>query len=89
MFRIWGKIFKSNRLVRDIVVCNEDMTMNRTQKVFDCLDQICYNFDLSKPIWLESSIQDFKRHDKVRFTQDNFIEPIDFDFLEFHVIEED
>lgn len=89
MFRIWGKIFKSNRLVRDIVVCNEDMTLSRTQKVFDCLDQICYNFDLSKPIWLESSIQDFKRHDKVRFTQDNFIEPIDFDFLEFHVIEED
>ena len=89
MFRIWGKLFKSNRLVRDIVVCNEDMTLSRTQKVFDCLDQICYNFDLSKPIWLESSIQDFKRHDKVRFTQDNFIEPIDFDFLEFHVIEED
>ena len=89
MFRIWGKIFKNNRLVRDIVVNNEDATMSRTQKVFDCLDQVCYEFDLSKPIWLESSIQDFKRHDKVRFTQDNFIEPIDFDFLEFHVIEED
>ena len=89
MFRIWGKIFKNNRLVRDIVVNNEDATMSRTQKVFDCLDQVCYEFDLSKPIWLESSIQDFKRHDKVRFTQDNFIEPINFDFLEFHVIEED
>jgi len=89
MFRIWGKIFKNNRLVRDVVVCNEDDTMSRTQKVFDCLDQVCYEFDLPKPIWLESSIQDFKRHDKVRFTQDNFIEPIHFDFLEFHVIDED
>ena len=32
---------------------------------------------------------DFKRHGKVRFTQDNFVESIDFDYLEIHVIEED
>lgn len=89
MFRIWAKIFKDNRMVKDIVVHNEDLTISRTKKVFDCLDQVCYSFDLSKPIWLESSIQDFKRHDKVRFTPDNFIDAIDFDYLEFHVIEED
>ena len=28
-------------------------------------------------------------YDKARFTQDNFIENIDFDYLEIHVIEED
>ena len=27
--------------------------------------------------------------DKTRFTQDNFIETIDFDHLEIHVLEED
>ena len=57
--------------------------------VFQALDEICYEFDLGKPIWLDSTIQDFKRHDKARFTQDNFIENIDFDYLEIHVIEED
>ena len=31
---------------------------------------------------------DFKRHDKTRFTSDNFIETIDFDYLEIEVIEE-
>jgi hypothetical protein len=46
-------------------------------------------FDLGKPIWLESNIREFQRHAKTRFHQDSFIEEIDFDYLEFHVIEED
>ena len=77
MFRMWAKIFKNNRMVRD------------THKIFEALDHICYEFDLEKPICLDSTIAEFKRHDKVRFTQDNFIESIDFDYLEIHVIEED
>ena len=88
MFRMWGKLWKENRLLKDIVICNEDDSMNRTRKVFDSLDKICYEFDLSKPIWLESTVEDFKRHDKARFYQDNFIEAIEFDFLEIQVIEE-
>lgn len=89
MFRLWAKIFKENRLVKDMVVCNDSKDMRRTQKIFEAIDEICHTFDLSKPIWLDSTILEFKRHDKTRFLQDNFIEPINFDFLEIHVIEED
>ena len=89
MFRLWGKIFKENRLVKDIVIENDSTTLSRTQKVFDAIESICYEFDLSKPIWLDSTIKDFQIHDKTRFSQDNFIETIDFDFLEIHMIEED
>jgi hypothetical protein len=46
-------------------------------------------FDLSVPIWLDSNIADFKRNAKTRFRQDSFVESIPFDYLEFHVIEED
>jgi hypothetical protein len=87
MFRLWGKIFKDNKMLRDIVI-DDDSSQKRTKKVFSALDNICYEFDLGKPIWLESSIQEFKRHDKVRFYQDSFIELIEFDYLEIHVIEE-
>jgi len=89
MFRLWAKTFKDNRMLRDLVVCNEDASLNRTRKVFAAVDEICYQFDLSKPIWLDSTISDFKKHDKTRFTQDNFIDTIDFDYLEIQVIEED
>lgn len=89
MFRLWAKVFKENRLMKDMVICNEREDINRTKKVFNAIEDICYDFDLSKPIWLDNNIDDFKRHDKTRFTQDNFIDSIDFDFLEIHVIEED
>ena len=63
-------------------------SISRTQMVFNCLDEICYKFDLEKPMWLDATVQDFKYHDKARFTQDNFIETVDFDYLEIQVIEE-
>ena len=87
MFRLWGKEWKDNHLVRDTVIC-DDTEDTRTHKIFHALDEICYQFDLSKPIWLDSNIKDFKLHDKTRFTQDSFIESIDFDYLEIQVIEE-
>ena len=48
-----------------------------------------YAFDLSEPIWLDSNVAEFKRHSKVRFYQDNFIDSIDFSYMEIQVIEED
>lgn len=88
MFRIWGKLFENNHLLKDTVIC-DDSSASRTEKVFHALDEICSEFDLGKPIWLDSNIRDFQRHAKTRFRQDSFIEEIPFDYLEFQVIEED
>lgn len=86
--KIWGKIWKNNHLLKDITIeRSEDDT--RTHKIFHALDDICYEFDLGKPIWLDSNISEFKRLSRTRFRQDSFIEEIPFDFLEIQVIEED
>ena len=87
MFRLWGKLWKDNRMIRDTVI-EDDSSDTRTHKIFHALDQICYEFDLSKPIWLDVTVSEFKRHSKARFHQDNFIDDIDFDYLEIQVIEE-
>ena len=89
MFRLWAKAFKNSKVLNDIIISDIAEDKNRTRKVFDAVDEVCYEFDLSRPVWLDKNINEFKRHDKVRFTQDNFIESIDFDYLEIHVIEED
>ena len=88
MFRIWAKLWKHNHMLKDMTVCN-DQEDTRTHKVFDALDEVCYAFDLGKPIWLDKNITEFKRHAKTRFGKDCFVEEIDFDFLEIHVIEAD
>ena len=89
MFRMWCKIFKENRLIKDTVIEQPDLNKSRTRKVFDSLEEACQIFDLAVPIWLDLNIKDFKRHDKTRFYSDSFIEQIEFDYLEIHVIEED
>lgn len=89
MFRLWAKAWQDNHLIKDLVIENASPDLNRTRKVFAAVDEICEKFDLSKPIWLDSNIREFQRHDKTRFSQDNFIDSIDFDYLEIHVIEED
>lgn len=88
MFRLWAKEWKENRMIRDTVI-EDDRPDTRTHKVFHALEEVCFQFDLGKPIWLDATIQEFKKHDKARFTQDSFIETIDFDYLEIQVIEED
>ena len=87
MFRLWGKLYKNNKLLNDTVIC-DDSDDTRTHKVLHALEEICLLFDLSKPIWLDVTVTDFKKHSKTRFYQDNFVESIEFDFLEIHVIEE-
>ena len=89
MFRLWAKEFKDNKMLQDMVVENDCTQQTRTEKIFAAIDEICYSFDLSKPIWLHNNIEEFSRIDKTRFTSDNFIDTIAFDYLEIHVIEED
>lgn len=68
----------------------EDLTEDtRTHKIFRMLEEACHHFDLGQPIWLDKNITEFKRHAKTRFYQDSFIEPVEFDYMEFQVLEED
>ena len=68
-------------MLQDTVVC-DDSDDTRTHKIFHGLEEICYQMDLGNPIWLDATVRDFKKHD-------NFIEHIEFDYLEIQVIEED
>ena len=85
--RIWFKMMKDNHLLRDYTY-EDESDDTRTHKIFRGIDEVCHAFDLGKPIWLDATIAEFKRHAKARFTKDCFIEEIDFDYLEIHVIEE-
>lgn len=88
MFRVWAKIWRENKLIKDTVVEDESED-TRTHKIFHALEKACYEFDLSVPIWLDSNVEEFKRVAKTRFKSDNFVDDIEFDFLEFQIIEED
>ena len=86
--RIWIKVFCDTRMIHSETM--EDYSDDtRTHKVLKALEEGCYRLDLGKPVWLDANVAEFKRLAKTRFYQDNFVEEIEFDYLELHVIEED
>ena len=89
MFRLWAKMIVSGKIVKNMTIENSDSYLNRTKKIFSAIDEVCYAYDLSKPIWLDKNINEFKKNSKTRFTKDNFVDDIDFDSLDIEVIEED
>ena len=86
--RIWFKIMHDNHLLRDITI-TDDSDDTRTHKIFKALDEACYALDLSRPIWLDANVAEFKKVARTKFRKESFVESIEFDFLELHVIEED
>ena len=68
MFRLWGKIWKDNHLIKDTVICNDEND-TRTHKVFGALEKICYEMDLGNPIhcWTRPSVNSRTRpHNFIR-----------------------
>ena len=86
--RIWFKMFKDTKILKDEAIENYEED-TRTHKILQAVEDVCYHMDLGKPIWLDSNVKEFQRHSKTRFTKDNFVEEIEFDFLEMEVLEED
>lgn len=86
--RIWFKIWSDAHLVQTETI-EDDTNDTRTHKIFGALEEACLRLDLAKPIWFDSNVSEFQRHARTRFSKDNFVEEINFDYLEMQVIEED
>lgn len=89
MYRLWGKIMKSNRFKADNVFEMDRPTLSREEKLKEGLEFLCYHFDIQLPMWLSDNEKDFAMYGKTRFYQDHFIENINFDYFEVEVIEDD
>ena len=84
MFRLSGKCVRHTKIILNAVI-NEK---SRTEKVLGAVTALAAEFDLPSPLWLEKNIRDFKRRARTRFTADNFLEALPFDYMEIEVLEE-
>ena len=78
MIRIWGKIIKDNRIVKNKVAVS-NIEGDYQEKLKLCIIELCEKLDISKPYWLPSNMEEYNRRYKTSFTFHNFIEDIDFD----------
>lgn len=86
--RIWFKVLDESRILESHTI-EDESDETRTHKIFNALDEVCVRINVGRPIWLDANIRDFKKFAKTRFSADNFVESIDFEYLEIEVLEED
>ncbi|GMQ59489.1 hypothetical protein AN1V17_38860 [Vallitalea sediminicola] len=89
MFRLWGKVYRNSKMIKDTVIELTNDSLSKDALTIDCLDKICYEFDLQHPMWLNDNNKDYPAYGKTSFKQDHFIEQIDFDYLEIEIIDEE
>lgn len=88
MYKIWAKLMIDNKIKQDFVLDAGDLTENKLEKVAKFLEEICYTFDLSRPLWLKKHTKELALHNVVHFHSDHFIDQIDFDYLELEIYKE-
>ncbi|MEF9951333.1 MAG: hypothetical protein RR840_01490 [Clostridium sp.] len=88
MLRLWGKLLKDNKLQSQIECTYEYDDIEYEQQLKYCITEICKEFDIQKPYWLNANLREYNKYKKTSFRQDNFIEEIEFDIFEIEVLEE-
>lgn len=89
MFKLWGKVYKDNSIIRNTVVSTQDDERTMDALTNSCMDELCNILDVQHPMWLGDNKKEYPVYGRTSFNQNHFIEEIDFDHLEIEVISED
>ena len=78
--RLWIRLIRQTHAVRDLTVpCLQDRPLI-------ALREAMHELDLAMPVWLPRHQSDWKTFGLTHFTQEHFVEPIDFDRMEISYI---
>jgi hypothetical protein len=78
MIKIWGKILKNNKIIKDYVV-SSDIESSYQDNLKVCISELCDKFDISRPYWLPINQAEYNKRSKTTFNEHNFMDTIDFD----------
>lgn len=78
--KLWIRCFKKDKLI-----LNELLTNSHPLTCYNlgtALTELCDKFDLPSPIVTETNVNNLNTFNHTKFKQSDFLEKIDFDFLE-------
>lgn len=88
MFRLWGKTVKDDRILESKVFELDEPNLTIEEKIEKSLADICYSFDIQRPMWFDENNRDIAIFNKTCFKNHHFIESVDFDYFEIEIIED-
>ncbi len=79
MVKLWAKTVKDDKIILKYDF-NKDESMEWAH-FFDYVREICHELDLPTPVILKTHLFNFAKFNYVRFFANDFVEPVEFDFL--------
>ncbi len=79
MFRIWAKVIKDGKIIKQLTY--ERVDKFTYSQFFTYLSDICEGLDIATPILLKTHIFNYAKFNTVRFLPRDFTEPPSFDKL--------
>ncbi len=81
MDKLWVRLMKNHRMVKHTAMpC-------QWEEVQDVLAEVCREFDVPMPMWLDKHEFEFEQFRRTAFTQEHFVEDIRFDRMEIEMID--
>ena len=83
MPRLWARIIRKHRIERQATQeCRYD-------EVEDALTELCREFDIPRPIWLDKHYREYGEFRRTQFLPEHFVEDVHFQKLEIEFIDPD
>ena len=79
MVRIWAKILKNNKIIKQCVYENENPI--DYSEFLSYVRSICETLDCPTPVLIKTHLFNYAKYNNVKFTKDDFVEVVDFDKL--------
>lgn len=86
MIKIWVKIIKENKIIKSYIFSKEEKYS--AADIFEYLTEIGEKLDLPVPVILKKHIKHLVLYNQIKFTNDDFIEEVEFDSLVLENIHE-
>ena len=83
MPRLWARIIKKHRIERQ-ATCD-----CRYEDVEEALTELCREFDIPRPIWLDKHTREYGEFHRTRFLPEHFMEDVPFQRLEIEYLDDD
>ncbi len=80
MIRIWAKIIKDEKIVKDVIFENAEQDFNIQRFALYLMD-ICGLLDVEMPVLLSKHVQHYYLFNMTTFRKDDFLNEVDFDSL--------
>ncbi|MDO4867361.1 MAG: hypothetical protein Q4C10_12505 [Clostridia bacterium] len=83
MPRLWAKIIRKHRIEKQATAeC-------RWEEAEDALTELCREFDIPRPLWLNKHEREFGEFRRTQFLPEHFMEDVNFQRLEIEFLEDD